>query len=125
VTAPGFWTPADAAESDVLVHVRALDFFEHRKSCEACRPEPCPQLEAWRDHKASCRACEGDAPLSYPLTDGCRRRHAAFVEHGVTCPKCNPCPHLQAAIREVLDCRAARSLRSKAEYLRALQEPNL
>jgi hypothetical protein len=114
-------TAADDAELDVLVHALVFDFWEHRKHCEACRPGPCPELEAWRAHKAACPARGGDAPLSHPTTDDCRHRHAAFVEHGKTCPPCNPCPHLQAAIREVCDWREARILLSRAEALRVAE----
>ena len=55
-------TAADEAELDVLVHALAFDYWEHRKTCEACRcanirgvhisrtggdisPDPCP---SWR-----------------------------------------------------------------------------
>ena len=50
------WTDADGAELDVLVHALVFDYWEHRKHCEACRPERCPDLEAWKAHKAECRA---------------------------------------------------------------------
>jgi hypothetical protein len=39
-------------------------------------------------------------------------RKAAFVAHGDGCTGCNPCPHLQAAIREVTDWLQARQLLS-------------
>ena len=111
------WTDADAAELDVLVHALAFDYSQHRQNCEACNPEPCPQYEAWLEHKAGCRACQGDAPLTFglPCLDWRERR----LEHGRTCKRCNPCPHLQAAIREVCDWREARRLRSRAEALRS------
>jgi hypothetical protein len=48
-------------------------------------------------------------------------RKESFIGHGQTCPRCNPCPHLQAAIREVCDWREARLLLSRAEVLRAEQ----
>lgn len=50
------WTDADGAELDVLVHALVFDYWEHRKHCEAYRPERCPDLEAWKAHKAECRA---------------------------------------------------------------------
>jgi hypothetical protein len=46
-----FWTDADEAELDVLVHTLVVDFFEHRERCSACRPNrseaslPCPHLQ--------------------------------------------------------------------------------
>jgi hypothetical protein len=40
-----------------------------------------------------------------------------WQKHRRTC-QLEPCPHLQAAIREVCDWREARALRSKAEALR-------
>lgn len=108
---------ADAAELDVLAHALVFDFWEHREHCEACNPEPCTEFEAWLEHKAGCRACQGDAPLTFglPCPDWRERR----LEHGRTCPRCNPCPRLQAAIREVCDWREKRLLLSRAEALRA------
>ena len=109
-----FWTPADRAETDVLVHAVAFDYFEHRKHCDAC--QPCPELAAWREHKAGCPACLGYAPLTYGAP--CER-HDRFLEHNRRgCARCLPCPHLQAAIREVCDWRDARLLLSKAQALR-------
>lgn len=113
------WTAADAAELDALVYELARGYAEHRERCGACRPDPCPQLESWLEHKDGCRACHGDAPLSHPPSDDCRARHRTFVEHGRTCRRCNPCPRLREAIAVVLDWRDARSLRSRAQALRA------
>ena len=53
------WTPADGAELDALVQRLVVDYWEHRKRCEACRPEPCPVVTRWHDHKSDCRACRG------------------------------------------------------------------
>ena len=112
------WTAADGAELDVMVHRLVFDYWEHRERCGACRPEPCPQLESWKQHKADCRACQGDAPLTFgPSCEA----HRAFVAHGATCKRCNPCPHLQEAIRVVVDWRDARALLSRAEALRAAE----
>ena len=36
-----WWTSADAAELDVLLHELARGFVEHRERCDACSPEPC------------------------------------------------------------------------------------
>jgi hypothetical protein len=113
-----FCTEADAAELDVLVHALVADYWEHRKKCRACIPEPCAELEAWRAHKAGCLACQGDAPLTYPPGPDCRRIRAWWLSHGDTCPRCNPCPHLQSAIREVADWWEVRLLLSRAEALR-------
>jgi hypothetical protein len=116
VTDRAFWTAADQSELDPLVHALVFDYWEHRQHCEACRPEPCPDLEAWKAHKAECRACQGDAPLTFGLP--CER-HEQFLEHNRRgCPRCLPCPHLQAATAEVADWREARAL-SKAQALRA------
>ncbi len=104
------WTDADAAELDVLIHALTFDLWKHREECEACRPEPCPQLEAWHDHKARCVICQGLAPLTYGAT--CEWRQRWLVEHR-DCIPCNPCPHLKAAIAEVLEWREARILLSR------------
>lgn len=113
------WTKADAAELDVLAHTLAFAYWEHRRCCEACRFESCAQLEAWYAHRDQCAACRGEAPLTFGPP--CQR-HAAFTEHGATCSRCNPCPHLQVAICEVVDWREARRLRSKAAVLRSVQD---
>jgi hypothetical protein len=118
-----FWTEADQAELDVLLHALVFDYWEHKNGCIACDGSPCPQYEAWFEHKASCRACQGDAPLTFPPSADCRRRHSEFVAHGDACWRCNPCPHLKAAIAEVLDWREARILLSRAEALRAERGP--
>jgi hypothetical protein len=114
-----FWTEADAAELDVLVHRLVFDFWEHRKKCRACRPEPCPDLKAWKAHKAECRACQGDAPLTFGPP--CERRRQ-FLEHDTSRCSCLPCPHLQKAVAEVLEWREGRTLVSRAELLRAYQD---
>jgi hypothetical protein len=68
-----FWTEADSAELDVLLHALVNGYFEHRERCRIC-------LSGER-----------------------------------------PCPHLQAAIREVVEWREARLLLSRAEGLRAMR----
>ena len=113
------WTDADAAELDVAVQTLAFDFWEHRERCEACRPEPCPRLEAWLEHEAGCRICEGLAPLTFGWVCPERRR---FLDEHHDCVRCLPCPSLQRAIAEVIDWRELRALRSRAEYLRAEHE---
>lgn len=111
------WTPADDAELDVLVHALVRGYWDqHRDRCEACRTEPCPELEAWNAHKTACRACQGDAPLTFGAP--CDRRRV-FLDHGSACKRCNPCPHLQTAIAAVVDWRDARALLSRAQALRA------
>lgn len=114
------WTAADGAELDVLLYVLARDFWEHRKHCRACNPGPCPELEAWKAHKADCRACQGNAPLTFgaPCADWRERR----LTHGRTCARCSLCPHLQAAIAEVVEWFEARKLLSRAQHLRAQLE---
>jgi hypothetical protein len=115
------WTAADQAELDVLLWHLADAYQEHReRGCRACDPSPCAELAAWYAHRDECRACEGDAPLTFgpPCADWRERRLA----HGRTCPKCSPCPHLQAVIAVVCDWRDARILLSHAEALRAAQE---
>ena len=113
-----YWTAADGAELDVLIGTLVGSYFEHRDRCEACRPEPCARYEAWLAHEADCRACQGDAPLTYGPSCAERRR---FLDEHRDCARCLPCPHLQRAIAEVVDWRAARMLLSRAEYLRAEQ----
>ena len=114
-----FWTEADEAELAVLLHALVFGYAEHRQRCEACNAVPCPELGAWYAHKAGCRACQGDAPLSFgvPCWDWRDRR----LEHGRTYKRCNPCPHLQTTIREVVDWHGARQLLSHAEALRAAE----
>ena len=113
------WTEADAAEMDVLVYALAAGYFEHREQCVACKPEPCPRWEAWQVHLRACRTCQGDAPLSHGPR--CERRSAFLTEHR-DCSRCNPCPRLQAAVREVVGWREARILLSRAQALRAMEE---
>lgn len=110
-----WWTPADAAELDVLTFELSRCYLEHRQQCEACRSD-CRVYESWREHLETCLACRGDAPLTYGPPCAQRR---VFIEHGNACPRCNPCPHVQKAIRSVLEWREARELRSRAEWLRA------
>jgi hypothetical protein len=113
-----FWTAADAAELDVLTHELARRYFEHREQCQACQGD-CAKLQAWDEHLDVCPACRGDAPLTYGPP--CERR-AEFVAHGHTCPQCNPCPTLTAMVETVVEWRAGRVLRSKAEWLRRLEQ---
>ncbi len=112
-----YWTAADAAEADVLLWTLTTDFYsEHRERCEACRPEPCARYAAWVTHEADCRACRGDAPLTFGRPCPERRR---FLDEHHGCARCNACPHLQKAIAEVLEWREVRILLSRAEALRA------
>jgi hypothetical protein len=108
------WTAADQAERDVLLWALADGYDEHRQKCRAC--QPCPELASWRAHKTECRACQGEAPLTYGPP--CERRRQ-FLEHDTSRCSCLPCPHLQAAVREVVDWREARALLSRAQALRA------
>jgi hypothetical protein len=116
VTGRPTWIEADAAELDVLVYALVVDYAKHRGQCRACQPEPCAEFEAWRAHKAGCRACRGDAPLTFGYA--CQRKQA-LIDHNRACPRCNPCPCVRAAIGEVLDWRAARMLLTRAQVLRA------
>ena len=113
-----FWTAADAAELDILVHEAVRLAEEHRARCEACKPGDCPEYVAWRQHLEVCAACRGDAPITYgpPCSS-----HAQFVAHGDSCPCCNPCPTLTRLVEIVIDWRDGRVLRSKAEWLRRLE----
>jgi hypothetical protein len=111
------WTDADQAELEVLLHEVTIGYAEHRQRCRACRPEPCPELETWRAHQATCRACEGDAPVTFGPP--CERRERWLGHNRRGCVKCLPCRHLRAAIREVVEWRDARVLLSRAEALRA------
>ena len=112
-----FLTDADGAELDVLVNALVNGRFDHRERCEACNPELCPIYESWLVHKAGCRACQGDAPLTYGI---CPERRWFLEEHD-GCVRCNPCPHLKRAITEIIDWRDARVLLSHAEGLRELR----
>ena len=112
------WTAADAAELDVLLLALVFDYWEHREKCAACRP--CDWPDRWKKHKASCRVCDGLAPLTFGTA--CEKRDQ-LREHNKTCPACSgPCPHLRRAIGEVCDWREARILLSRAEALRARLE---
>ncbi len=111
-----WWTDADAAELDVLLHELSVGYFEHRARCEACSPEPCPVLVSWRSHIEECPACRGDAPLTFGPP--CQRKRR-FIDHGRDCVRCNPCPSLRLAIELVVQWREAREFRSRAEWLRA------
>ena len=111
-----WWTPADAAELDVLLFEFARAYDEHRTACRACQPGECDERVSWRKHLEECAACLGDAPLTYGPP--CSRRQR-FLNHGQHCVRCNPCPSFQLAIELVLEWRDARELRSKADYLRA------
>ena len=107
------WTEADDAESVVLVRAAAFDYSEHRKTCPTCRP--CPELESWRSHLKQCRACQGDAPLTFgPPCE--RRRH--FLEHDKANCNCLPCPHVVEAVRQVVDWHEARQVLSHSQALR-------
>jgi hypothetical protein len=114
-----YWTDADQAELDVLVHTLTVEFDAHRQKCRACQPGPCERYEAWLAHERDCRICEGLAPLTFGWS--CPERTRFLDEHR-DCVRCLPCPHLQSAIREVLEWREARLLRSRAEALRAKQD---
>lgn len=55
-----FWSAADRAELDVLVHELVADVFEHRENCPVCAAgyPPCPFVRAaiervgeWRDDR--------------------------------------------------------------------------
>jgi hypothetical protein len=110
-----YWTPADAAELDVLTQALVFDYWEHRRRCEACKPGPCPRYEVWRAHEAECKACRGIAPLTFGPPCAERQR---FLDEHHDCARCLPCPDLLAAIAEVVDWREARLLLSRAEALR-------
>jgi hypothetical protein len=40
-----WWTPADRAELDLLVHELVDEVYEHRQNCDRC-PAPCPWVNA-------------------------------------------------------------------------------
>ena len=113
---PAWWTAADEAELDVLVHALVAGYWEHRERCAACRPGACTRYAAWLEHETGCKACQGKAPLTYGPP--CAERRRFLAEHR-DCVRCSPCPHLQRAIAEAVAWREARILLSRAEYLRA------
>jgi hypothetical protein len=56
-----WWTEADAAELDMLVHELASSYFEHRERCVSCAAAypPCPHVRraieaviAWRESRS-------------------------------------------------------------------------
>ena len=103
------WTEADQAELDVLLWALVTTHAEHRaRGCHACDPTPCARYEWWLEHKADCLICDGvnhDPQRRHaPLTNGwrCPEREQFLVKHR-DCVRCLPCPHLQAAIREVIE----------------------
>jgi hypothetical protein len=109
------WTPADAAELDVLVHELTRCYARHRERCSACRGG-CPELHAWAQHLAECERCQDEAPLTFG--GPCSRRDE-FLAHGDGCVRgCNPCAHVRTAIEAVVGWREARLLRSTASWLR-------
>lgn len=113
------WTAADDAELDALTFELARSYWDHRDHCEACKPEPCPVLVAYREHRAGCWNCQnGVTYATETYGEPCWIR-LHFIAHGDTCKRCNPCPHLRTAIAAVLDWREARILLSRAEALRA------
>jgi hypothetical protein len=60
VSVPAWWTAADAAELEVLVHELVEVAFEHREHCEACRRgnrchvlgSAIDEVIEWRDRRA-------------------------------------------------------------------------
>lgn len=116
MTAAIWWTDADQAELDVLVHELSVGYFEHREHCAACSPEPCPVLGEWREHLGACKACKGIAPYGPP----CERKRG-FIDHGRDCVRCNPCPSVSLAVGLVVAWREARELQSRAAWLCAEQ----
>jgi hypothetical protein len=117
VSAFAYWTAADAAEADVMAYELARHgAAEHRATCAACRP--CPIYEDWRAHLALCRRCQDDAPVTF---GGPCERRAEFIAHGHSCLPCNPCRTLTKLAEIAVDWRDRRVLRSKAEWLRRLE----
>ena len=81
-----YWTAADAAELDILVHEAVRLAEEHRARCEACKPGDCP-VRRVAQHLEVCAACRGDAPITYGPP--CSSR-AQFVAHGDSCVAATP-----------------------------------
>jgi hypothetical protein len=116
-----YWTPADSAELDVLVYELARGHAIHRERCAACKPEPCPALANYLEHRETCRNCEhGIKVRTATYGDPCPR-YLQHVAHGDGCPRCNPCVHVRNAIEEIVEWRELRVLRSKAAWLRRLE----
>src|SRR5262245_17966971 len=88
------WTPADAAELDVLLYELVDDYQEHRQKCEACKPEPCKVLTSYLEHKADCWKCQnGVCVATDHYGEACWIR-THWLAHTDGCKRCNPCPHL-------------------------------
>ena len=115
------WTAADASELDVLTHELAGSYAEHRKRCEACDPEPCPVLTAYRAHREGCWNCANGVTYETATYGPPCRIRLDFLAHGDACKRCNPCPYLKSAIAVVIDWRESRALLSRAESLRLEQ----
>nr|MBA2741173.1 hypothetical protein [Actinomycetota bacterium] len=94
-------------------------YSAHRENCEACEPLACPSYISWKEHRDSCPACLGDAPLTHgPPCD----RKREFIDHDSACLRCNPCATLITKIATLGEWLDARKLRSRAEWLRAVEE---
>lgn len=110
------WTSADSAEQDVLIDELARAFTEHRQECEAC--QPCPQVAAWKEHRAGCWKCRNTIRFTTTSYGEPCPHYIAHLAHGRTCKPCNPCPQLHIAIDVVLEWRRHRELLSRAQALR-------
>lgn len=118
-----WWTAADSAELDVLVHELSKGAEQHRASCAACKPEPCAFLTSYLEHRETCWKCENSIKLATATYGEPCPRYAEFVAHSDACARCNPCPGMTKAIKIVVEWRDGRALLSRAESLRrALEE---
>jgi hypothetical protein len=111
-----WWTDADQAELDLLLHELTVGYDAHRARCSACQPGDCPVFVAWREHLTVCLECLGDEPLTHGPPCPRKRR---FIDHGRDCARCNVCPSVSLAVELVLQWRVGRELRSRAAWLRA------
>lgn len=119
---PPWWTPADAAEFDVLIYEVARGMDEHRQKCDACNPEPCPVLASYREHRATCWKCSNSIKVATKIYGEPCPHYAEFISHGGACARCKPCPGMTRAITLVAEWRHVRALASRAEWLRRQQD---
>jgi hypothetical protein len=125
---PRYWTPADAAELEMLVRELMEGTAAHPDRCPTCqalRAGPCPERQRiaaeWRPYDLQ--------PLAAPpgfLAD-LRRRLTGHEERCATCALLEPghCAAVDAAIAVVFEWRQLRGLLTRAQVLRQVYDRNL
>jgi hypothetical protein len=125
---PRYWTPADAAELDLLARELMVGIAAHRDKCATCRA-----LQAGPCRERQRIAAEGLPydlqPLAAPpgfLAD-LRLRLREHEERCATCALLEPghCAAVDAAIAVVFEWRQRRGLLTRAQVLRRVYDRNL